>query len=435
MQPLGPFEAAPRIAVAVSGGADSMALMLLAHRWASARGGEAVGLTVDHGLRPEAAAEARRVAGWLKHRGISHRVLRWGEAKPITNLQAAARAARYRLLGEWCRRASVLHLLLAHQLEDQAETFLLRLGRGSGVEGLAAMAPVTETSDLRLLRPLLTVPRARLAATLVAAKQDWLDDPSNRDPRHGRVRLRLLMPGLAREGLGPLRLAATARQLGFARQALEEATARLLADAVTIDPAGFAILRVASLAAAPLELGLRSLARVLQCVGGTDYPPRLERLERLYFEIAGAGLGSARTLSGCRILRWGPSDQGELLICREVGLIGDEMAVRPGAAVTWDRRFALTFAYRLPRARGEVRLGPLGGSGWAELVRHAPGLRAITLPAAVRPSLPALRDLEGLLAVPHLNYGRGSEEAGTLYVRRLAFRPRRPLAAGASTVA
>src|SRR5262245_21437394 len=159
MRPLGPFEAQPRLAVAVSGGSDSLALTLLLHDWARRQRGVLTALTVDHGLRPEAAAEARQVARWLRARGIRHRVLTWrpaGEARR-GGLQAAARAARYRLLGAWCRANGVLHLALAHHREDQAETLLLRLARGSGLDGLAAMAAVSEREGVRLIRPLLAV--------------------------------------------------------------------------------------------------------------------------------------------------------------------------------------------------------------------------------------------------------------------------------------
>ncbi|HZD25370.1 MAG TPA: tRNA lysidine(34) synthetase TilS, partial [Alphaproteobacteria bacterium] len=149
MAPFAPFEATPALAVAVSGGADSLALALLADGWARRRGGVATALTVDHGLRPEAAAEARRVGRWLAARGIPHRILRWRGDKPATAVQAKARAARYALLADWCRRHGVLHLLTAHHRGDQAETVLMRLAHGSGVDGLAGMARQRRLEGLR----------------------------------------------------------------------------------------------------------------------------------------------------------------------------------------------------------------------------------------------------------------------------------------------
>ena len=180
-----PFESKPVLAAAVSGGPDSMALALLADRWARKRGGSVVALTVDHRLRHGSGAEAHRVASWMKHRGIRHHVLRRRGDAPVGNVQAKARQARYELLSQWCRRHGVLHLLLAHHRDDQAETVLLRLARGSGVDGLAAMSPVAETPDLRHLRPLLALPRDRLLATL-AAQAPGLD----RGPKQPRPCIR-----------------------------------------------------------------------------------------------------------------------------------------------------------------------------------------------------------------------------------------------------
>ncbi len=436
MSGLGPFEDGPRIAVALSGGSDSLALALLAARWAVRQGGGAIGLTVDHGLRPEAALEARRVGAWLAARGVPHRILVWRGAKPAANLQAAARAARYRLLEAWCRQNAVLHLLIAHQREDQAETLLLRLARGSGLDGLAAMAPVSGTREVRILRPLLAVPRARLAATLAALRQDWIEDPSNQDRHHARVRVRALMPALADEGLTAERLAATAALLGRARRALEGDVARLLAESVAVDPAGYALVAPAALAAAAEEVALRALARVIQTIGGAVYPPRLDRLERLYRELVREGAFAARTLGGCRILQAsGRQRAGGLLVCREPALVEAARPVEARERLSWDGRYELVLTAALSSAVGAVSLGALGEAGWAALVAASPRLSDNPLPAPVRPSLPALRDLEGLLAVPHLDYGRGQAETGTVYVRSLLFRPLRPLAIGPAPVA
>ena len=278
MARLGPFERRPVIAVATSGGPDSLALALLAGDWATALGGRAVALTVDHRLRPESDAEARQVGRWLRARGIAHRVLVSSGARPHANVQAVARGMRYDLLSSWCLDAGVLHLLLAHHIEDQAETILLRLGRGSGVVGLAAMAAVVEGAGLRLLRPVLTVSRARLRATLEARGQPWLDDPSNRDRTYARVRVRALLPALGAEGMTPARLADTARRLGRARQALEVDVASLLARATELYPEGYCLLDRRLLARAPAEIGLRALASLLVSIGGHPSPPRLERL-------------------------------------------------------------------------------------------------------------------------------------------------------------
>jgi tRNA(Ile)-lysidine synthase len=193
-----PFEPAPRIALGVSGGADSLALALLAASWARSRAGTAVALTVDHRLRRESAAEAAQIGAWLAARQIPHHTLLWEDHPPARRgLQAAARAARHRLLEEWCAENGVLHLLLAHHRQDQAETLLLRLARGSGVDGLAGMAAVAERRSCRILRPLLGVAPARLAATLELLAQPWVEDPSNQNPAYARARLRRSLSLLA----------------------------------------------------------------------------------------------------------------------------------------------------------------------------------------------------------------------------------------------
>src|SRR5579885_530585 len=188
---IGGFEPSPLVAVGVSGGPDSLALMILTDRWARRHGGTAWGLIVDHRLRPESASEAATVAGWLAARGIPHTVLAWEGEKPATGIQEAARAARYRLLTAWCAAQGCLHLLTAHHRDDQVETYLIRRRAGSGVDGLAGMPAVRELSQLRLVRPLLGVPKARLAAFLDVEGQPCVRDPSNINPAFERARLRL----------------------------------------------------------------------------------------------------------------------------------------------------------------------------------------------------------------------------------------------------
>jgi tRNA(Ile)-lysidine synthase len=367
MAPLAPFEHRPRLAVAVSGGADSLALALLARDWTAASGGMLTALTVDHRLRAGSAAEAAQVAAWLGARAIAHCILRCEERPASGGVQAAARAARYRLLEGWCAGNGVLHLLVAHNREDQAETLLLRLARGSGLDGLAGMAAVAERTQCRLLRPLLTVPRARLEATLRAARQDWIEDPSNLDPAYARVRLRQGRRLLEEAGLGMERLAATAARLARARTALEAGVAALLARAALIHPAGFVRLDPAMLKAAPEELGLRALGAVLAMAGGALYPPRLERLERLYRQLPD-GLGGGRTLGGCRLL----PRQGRLLVCREPAALASPVPAPPGAEIYWDGRFCLYLPNTAPEG---LRLGGLGAARPAGAQRRPVGGR------------------------------------------------------------
>ena len=425
MQAIGPFGLRPHLAVAVSGGADSLALALLLRDWTAAQEGSLTALTIDHGLRPDAAGEARWVGRRLRALGVRHKILTWEGPKPRSGLQAAARAARYRLLTDWCAGKGVLFLALAHHQDDQAETLLLRLGSGSGLDGLAAMSAVSETPAVRLLRPLLTVPKARLEASLQTRGLDWVEDPSNRDPQHSRVRLRQTMPALAREGLTAPRLAAAAEHLGRVRADLEQQVGSLLARAASLHPAGFARLDPAALPAAPEEVGRRALARLLICIGGADYPPRLERLERLYVRLA-RGLEKPATLGGCRIL----PVAGALLIAREIR--GLEQAQAAGR-LHWDGRFAVELAKNGRIGPKSIQIGPLGREGWRSLVAKAPDLRGHAVPAAARGALPAFWDAAGLAAVPQLGFWRDRE--ARKWLKKCHFAPKNPLTPPGFTVA
>ncbi len=217
------WKAAPAIILAVSGGPDSVALMWLAARWRAAlkRGPRLIAVTVDHGLRPEAAREARDVARLARSLDLPHRILHWSGPKPKTGLPAAARDARYRLLAKAARRSGATHILTAHTRDDQAETLLMRMSRGSGLAGLAAMARQSQREGVVLARPFLQISKSQLVATLVKAKLGFAVDPSNRDTRFTRPRFRALMPALASEGCDSRNLARLATRLARANAALE----------------------------------------------------------------------------------------------------------------------------------------------------------------------------------------------------------------------
>ena len=217
---------APALLLAVSGGPDSIALLWLAARWRSGliRGPRLLAVTVDHGLRAAAAAEAREVKRLARTLEMEHRTLRWTGPKPVTGLPAAARSARYRLLAKAARRSGATHILTAHTRDDQAETLLMRLLRGSGIAGLGAMARQSERDGVWLARPFLDVSKSQLIATLEKAKIGFADDPTNRDPHFTRPRLRALMPALAAEGGDPRNLARLAARLARANAAVEVLT-------------------------------------------------------------------------------------------------------------------------------------------------------------------------------------------------------------------
>ena len=293
-------------AVAVSGGSDSLALMLLLRDWAKmAELQPPVVLCVDHALRPESGREARKVLRWAETAGLRGYVLVRKGKTPRSDIESAARNARYRLIGEWATENGLKAIYVGHTRDDQAETFLLRLARGSGVDGLAAMRaispyPIGDFPALTLVRPLLAVERETLRDFLRGRRQAWLDDPMNDDPRFARVQIRKAWPALEAVGLSKGRIADAAAHLARARTALDAVSRAVLVRACRFDGEE-ALLDPTALTGAPRELGLRALATVLMAVSGTAYRPRFERLERLYDLIRLGSLGNGCTLHGCRV--------------------------------------------------------------------------------------------------------------------------------------
>lgn len=280
------LRSAPALLLAVSGGPDSVALMWLAARWqrSLARGPQLTVATVDHGLRPEATREAREVKRLAAELGLAHRTLRWRGAKPKTGLPAAAREARYRLLAQAARSVGASHVLTAHTRDDQAETLLMRLVRGSGLAGLSAMARLTERDGIVLVRPLLDVPKSQLIATLKRAKIGFADDPTNRDTAFTRPRLRAAAAtrgrGWRQQESGAARGAAFARQCGGRGAGRRRRTLPPASGTRRCAAGGRSQLRASAFANLPEEVRLRLLLRAVNALGH-EGPAELGKVEAL----------------------------------------------------------------------------------------------------------------------------------------------------------
>jgi len=357
--------------------------MLLIARWPERP--PTLVVTIDHGLRPEAKKEAEQAAqNALKH-GLPWRIMRAPEHKR-GNLQDWARRERYRCLKRAAEEAGYDTIVTAHHVEDQAETFLLRLARGSGVYGLGAIPVEGRFEGMRVVRPLLGVARDRLSELAAAAGIPTVNDPSNDDPRFDRVRMRAFLPALAEQGLTPARLAETAERLGRAAAALDHYV-RVLIDAHFLADR-FGVVRgdATALASVPEEVGLRALALILKAVGGADHTPRLDRLEPIFSAIlkAKGRDGFRRTLHGV-VLSLG---EGRLAARREWGRQGPATVAAPaGSTLDWDRRFRI----QVPSG-AELSVGPLGRS---QLKLRSEAADQVTLR-----TLPGLFAGETLLAVP-----------------------------------
>jgi tRNA(Ile)-lysidine synthase len=420
-----PFLGAP-MAVAVSGGADSMALMLIAQRALALVPPQLatveqpdrprlIVLTVDHGLRPGSADDAAWVVSQAEAAGLPCRVLRWEGAKPSQGIQAEARAARYRLMHEVLIEEAHPYqklqrvLLTAHHYEDQAETFLMRLARGSGIDGLSAMqsvatvsTPLADGRQLVLRRPLLDLPKSRLFATLREAGLTWREDPSNERDDFERVRVRKALTSLSELGISSEAIARSAGRLSRARGAiLREATAA--ADQLIDWHNGlFGSVRLDALNDLSEEIAIRLLKLLIGAYGGEAPVPRLSEIEALADRIRvtsdRAWPARAATLGGCR-LDWRPGS--ELRVWRESGRAGlPTMKIEPGArSVVWDRRFEISTSAELD---GPLEVRALGPAGWKALRAELPNLGKLRLPPGAAATLPACWRAKRLLAVPGL---------------------------------
>ena len=401
---LGPFGPKPKLAVAVSGGADSLALTLLAERWAQARGGSLTALTVDHGLRPESRAEAETVAALLGARFIAHHILTPPHTDASRNVQEAARHWRYDALAEWCRAHDVLHCLIAHHAGDQRETVQLHTTRGETADGPAGMSVIRNYRGVRFLRPLLATEKSTLEAYLRREGIDWIEDPSNQNTRFARVRTR---KALAHDASAERALTDLAATEAAARAARDDVFATLAAAHVTLFPAGYAELTHVDWLAVPEAEATRLLADLLTTVSGNVTRPRRGDTERLAAALRIASPPCRRTLHGCEVtLR-----EGMIRIARERARVAAPITLSGEGRIYWDRRFRADYALA-PNAT--LTLGALADAParphWA---RKLP------------PAAPVLWHLDQVLGAPHI-----TEALAPHHGRVVAgFAPAKPLAA------
>ncbi|MGB0508328.1 MAG: tRNA lysidine(34) synthetase TilS, partial [Pikeienuella sp.] len=392
------------LGLAVSGGGDSVAMLYIASGWAKSRGIKLSVATVDHGLRGTSAAEAAGVEKLATSLGWPCERLLWGDYDGQGNLQDEARRARRRLLSEWAGRKGIRAIALGHTLDDQAETVLMRLGRGAGVDGLSAMAEVTHADGVRWLRPMLSVRREALREWLRGQGAEWVDDPSNDDPRYDRVKARKALSTLDGLGITVEGLAKTAGRMSEARGALDQATADLAAKAAVWGSCGQLRLALAPLREAVPELRRRLMRAGLTRAAGAEYGPRADAEARLLSAMLGLKLGGGRSLHGCLIR---PDGASHVVITREAAALAGTAPHTPVSGLIWDRRFRIQVQAPVIGAQlsalgeaGSRRLNELAAAGdW-----RAPD-QWKSAPRSARLATPALWRENALAAAPIAGYG------------------------------
>ena len=287
------------LAVAVSGGSDSMALLRLAHVYCGQAHKKIVALTVDHGLRAASADEARQVAAWCDDLGVEHHILHW-EYQGKGNLSAVARDGRYRLMADFCWARGIEHLYTGHTVDDQAETVLMRLARGSGVDGLAGMARETPLWGITVVRPfVLDQTRERLREILREFGQEWIDDPTNDDPSYDRVKARQVFEHLEPLGISVSSLSGLAHRMGLAKQVLQHQADELIQNAVFLSPMGFAELDVNAFADAETETACRVIGQTINLISGNGGRPRLSVEEEMLEWMLKRDTTGGKTFAHC----------------------------------------------------------------------------------------------------------------------------------------
>jgi tRNA(Ile)-lysidine synthase len=402
-----------KVAVAVSGGSDSLALLYLTHGWVGAKG-EVIALTVDHGLRPESAAETQRVRAQLNKDNIKHKILKWEKSFiPSNNIQAKARNARYNLLVNWCKDNGHNTLLVAHTLNDQIETFFMNLARGSGLDGLAGIKEKVNIDGIDIIRPLLNTEKSVLENYLVSKSIPWIQDPSNFNEKFTRVKIRNFINNKLIQGLGLeedifyKRMNSTMHHITRAQTYIEAKVNEAISIAVKIYSEGYAEIDLEYIKNLSEELYLRLLTKTLCSIGGKIYKPRYESLYNLYTDLITVDRKLERTLSGCKIfIRTKNSLKKLLVVVREEPKNKILSNLNYNKPILWDNRFEITFTGN----QNPPQVRHLGKKDWQKIVTNSQFIKEnINFYSEVIYSLPAFTVNDEVVAVPQLGYYKQKE--------------------------
>ncbi len=372
------------LGVAVSGGGDSMALLHLLYRLAASCGIRLHAVTVDHGLRPEAASEAEMVQQYCTSLGIDHDILRWTDWDGTGNLQGAARRARYGLMTEWAADHGISTVALGHTLEDQAETFLMHLARRSGVNGLAGMQARSLRYGVTWVRPMLDVARADLRRYLQARGIDWVDDPSNENMAFERIKARKVLGALGPLGIDAQGLSVVATHMAQARKALDWQAFLAAREIIDVN-AGAIIINDRGLRILPDEIQRRIFVHAFKWINNEIYPARHAAVTSVMHALRDS---QAATVDGCHARRIG----GDIWIFREYNMVKETRSL-PGAL--WDGRWQLA-PIDAAGADRPLSIRALGKSG----LEQCTDWRASGVPHVVLLSTPAVWQDDVVIAAP-----------------------------------
>ena len=388
-----------RIGVAVSGGPDSMALLHCLHQWCQNAQKELVAFHVNHQLRPAASDEAVQVATWCAAWDIPYEILVWHHTPyDKTTVQKEAREARYQLLQEACQKSYVTHLFLAHHHNDQIETLLLRLFKGSGLMGLVGMQPIAQRSSLTLMRPLLTCTKEAITHYVAQYNIPFLKDPSNQNNAFLRVKIRSFVQQAQEGGLDPALLQTSFQKLALFQESFQDDFIDFIKQYGVLSTLGYLTIDHHHFCHLSFAKQCFFLELCLKIVGGHYYAPRWDSLKQMAKNLTHPSF-KAQTLGGCYVR----IKKSTIEIMRECACVTEEISLS-SSKIWWDRRF---FIDNLPQDTiySKCHIKKLGRDG--RLFLKKAGVPTVsTHPAPAIEALPALWQKDQLLAVPSILYGQ-----------------------------
>ena len=409
MDTLGPYEKNPHLAVAVSGGSDSLCLAILAQEWANNRGGKITALIVDHGLRKNSGKECKETQNILKKRKIFSHCFKWKLSKiPKKGVQEKAREFRYNIFEDWCFKKNIVHLLVAHHFEDQKETFLMRLNDNSNIYGLACMPKILFKKKIRILRPLLDLKKKEIIKYLKEKKVNWIEDPTNVSSKYSRNILRKILPKLEKKGLTDNKLKKILKRAQKERKKIENKLADWLNKYVDINSLGYALINFSSLKLLNKDDFIFIFSRILNMISGSFYVPKSKYVYNFYKKIKSNETINHSNLGGCHIFFF----KERLYVCREIFKKDRKQKINfQFNKIVWDNRFEIEQKknknFLLKKELGKsVFIEQLQKDGWNEiLLKNEKLKKEFMIPNKIILSLPAIKNKKSdVLYVPHLNY-------------------------------
>ena len=409
MNSLGPYEKNPHLAVAVSGGCDSLCLAILAQKWANIRGGKITALIVDHGLRKNSRKECKETQNILKKRKIFSHCFKWKLSKiPKKGVQEKAREFRYNIFEDWCFKKNTMHLLVAHHFEDQKETFLIRLNNNSNIYGLACMPKILFKKKIRILRPLLDFKKKEIIEYLKEKKVNWIEDPTNVSSKYSRNRLRKILPKLEKKGLTDNKLKKILKRAQRERKKIENKSTIWLMKNVEIDTLGYASINFGSLKLLNKDYFMFIFSKILNMISGSFYAPKSKYVYNFYKKVKSNETMNHTNLGGCHIFIF----KKKLYVCREIFKRNRKQKINfQFNKIIWDNRFEIEHKknknFFLKKELGKsVFIEQLQKNGWNEILLKNENLKKkIRIPNKIILSLPAIKNKKNdVLYVPHLKY-------------------------------